>query len=33
MQGVHEQSYDIPNGLVIERTVRTGNLVGATEKW
>lgn len=27
MQGVHEQSYDIPNGLVIERTVRTGNLV------
>jgi len=26
-KGVHEQSYDIPNGLVIERTVRTGNLV------
>lgn len=27
LQGVNEQSYDIPNGLVIERTVRTGNLV------
>lgn len=27
LQGVHEQSYDIPNGLVIERTVRTGNHV------
>ena len=26
-QGVHEESYDIPNGLVIERTVRSGNLV------
>lgn len=27
LQGVNEESYDIPNGLVIERTVRTGNLV------
>lgn len=27
LMGVHEESYDIPNGLVIERTVRTGNLV------
>lgn len=27
LQGVNEQSYDIPNGLVIERTVRIGNLV------
>lgn len=26
-RGVHEQSYDIPNGLVIERTVRVGNKV------
>jgi hypothetical protein len=26
-EGVSEQSYDIPNGLVIERTVRTGNKV------
>lgn len=25
--GIQEQSYDIPNGLVIERTVRVGNLV------
>lgn len=27
LQGVQEQSYDIPNGLVIERTVRRGNEV------
>jgi tetratricopeptide (TPR) repeat protein len=27
LMGIHEESYDIPNGLVIERTVRTGNLV------
>jgi hypothetical protein len=27
LQGVQEQSYDIPNGLVIERTVRKGNEV------
>lgn len=27
LMGIHEQSYDIPNGLVIERTVRSGNLV------
>ena len=26
-QGIQEQSYDIPNGLVIERTVRDGNQV------
>lgn len=26
-QGIQEQSYDIPNGLVIERTVRNGNQV------
>jgi len=26
-QGVNEESYDIPNGLVIQRTVRNGNLV------
>lgn len=26
-QGIQEQSYDIPNGLVIERTVRSGNQV------
>ena len=25
--GIQEQSYDIPNGLVIERTVRVGNHV------
>ena len=25
--GIQEQSYDIPNGLVIERTVRRGNQV------
>lgn len=27
LQGVSEESYDIPNGLVIERTVRDGNKV------
>lgn len=27
LMGVSEESYDIPNGLVIERTVRTGNKV------
>jgi hypothetical protein len=27
LQGVSEESYDIPNGLVIERTVRNGNKV------
>jgi hypothetical protein len=27
LMGIHEESYDIPNGLVIERTVRTGNFV------
>jgi hypothetical protein len=26
-EGVSEQSYDIPNGLVIERTVRIGNKI------
>jgi len=25
LPGIQEQSYDIPNGLVIERTVRIGN--------
>jgi hypothetical protein len=27
LRGVNEESYDIPNGLVIERTVRKGNKV------
>ena len=27
LMGIHEESYDIPNGLVIERTVRRGNQV------
>ena len=27
LQGVSEESYDIPNGLVIELTVRDGNKV------
>jgi hypothetical protein len=27
LMGIHEQSYDIPNGLVVERTVRKANKV------